>query len=227
MVINKIDNSDWVPVAMLYYKNNKDDSLYSFLKKLERLAAYMRASAWDVNKRIRRYADILRGIESDPTKQQYSNIELRNEEKNEFINILNSDIYQMVSNKRNYIILRLDSFISDNAAEYDYKVLTIEHVLPQTIKPGSEWDRTWINLEERKYWLHKIGNLVPLSKRKNSEAQNYDFERKKSAYFKSKSGVAAYNLTTDVLSYNEWTPEIVKNRQAKLLNAFKKGWDLN
>ena len=225
--LNKIDNSDWVPVAMLYYKNNSDaDSLYYFFKKLERLAAYMRASSWDVNSRIRRYASILSEIESNPTNQNYYSIELSYNEKKNFIDILNSDIYQMVSNKRNYIILRLDTFISDNTASYNYRVLTIEHVLPQTIKYGTEWDRTWINPDDRKYWLHKIGNLVPLSKRKNSEAQNYDFERKKSAYFKSKSGVAAYNLTTEVLSYNEWTPDIVKSRQQKLLNAFKKGWDL-
>lgn len=40
--LNRIDNSDWVPVAMLYYVNHSNDAadLERFLRKLERLAAY-------------------------------------------------------------------------------------------------------------------------------------------------------------------------------------------
>ena len=33
-------------------------------------------------------------------------------------------------------------------------------------------------------------------------------------------------LATDVLNYDEWTTDIVKARQTKLIDAYKKGWDL-
>ena len=226
--LNRIDNSDWVPVAMLYYVKHKNDAnaMNQFLRKLERLAAYMRATSWDVSHRIERYAKVLDDIENATGTGYGSSIELTATEIAEFLDRLNSDIYKMVSNKRNYLILRLDSFVSDGAAKYDSKVLTIEHVLPQTIAPGSKWEANWPIAAERDQWLHKIGNILPLSKRKNSQAQNYEFDVKKEKYFKGKSGTASYALTSQVLSYSEWTPAVVKKRQEELIEVYKRNWDL-
>lgn len=224
--LNRIDNSDWLPVAMLYYTKHKDDPLVmnTFLRKLERLAAFMRTDSWDVNHRIERYAQVLKEIESDTASSMA--IELSKEEIQTFLDRLNSDVYKMVSSKRNYLILRLDSFVSDCAAKYDAKILTIEHVLPQTVAAGSEWEKLWPDEAERSKWLHKIGNLLPLTKRHNSEAQNYQFDLKKDKYFKGKAGTTSYALTTQVLSYNKWTPDIVETRQKDLINAYIQGWDL-
>ncbi len=225
--LNRIDNSDWIPVAMLYYTKNSNDSvgLYNFLEKLERLAAFMRASSWDINQRIARYAKVLEEIEATSDGSFGDSIELTNEEILNFLDILNSDIYTMTSKKRNYLILRLDSFVSDGAASYDSKILTIEHVLPQTVHAGSDWESKWPE-KARKQWLHKIANLLPLSRRKNSEAQNYDFKNKKEKYFMSKSGISSYALTTQVLGYEEWTPDIVEKRQEKLIGDYINGWNL-
>lgn len=226
--LNRIDNSDWVPVAMLYFVKNRNDAiaLNKFLRRLERLAAYMRATSWDVTHRIERYAKVLADIENASGTDYGSSIELSDDEKANFLARLNSDIYKMVSNKRNYLILRLDSFVSDGAATYDSKVLTIEHVLPQTVAQGSEWEKNWPDVSVREKWLHKIGNIVPLSKRMNSQAQNYEFDVKKDKYFKGKTGTASYALTTQVLSYSEWTPDVVEKRQSELIKVYKKNWDL-
>ena len=202
--LNRLDNTDWVPVALLFYHMHKDDSalMYRFLGRLERLAAYMRATSWDVTHRIERYAKVLTEVENG----EWSSIELTQEEKKEF--------------------LGLDSFVSDGAASYDSKILTIEHVLPQTVDPESEWAKWWPDEKERNLWVHKIGNLLPLAKRTNSQAQNYDFEKKKDKYFKGKAGVASYALTTQVLSHNTWTPDIVKERQKELIQVYIDNWDL-
>lgn len=226
--LNRIDNSDWVPVAMLYYVKHKDDAalMNRFLRRLERLAAYMRATSWDVNHRIERYARILSDLEKETDGSFGEAIELTSQEITEFLGKLNSDMYKMVSNKRNYLILRLDSFVSDGSATYDSRILTIEHVLPQTVREDSQWAEWWPDQEERVQWVHKIGNLLPLAKRTNSLAQNYDFELKKDKYFRSKAGVAAYALTTQVLMYPEWKPEVVKARQVDLIEVYRKNWDL-
>ena len=222
--LNRLDNTDWVPVALLFYHMHKGDSalMYKFLRRLERLAAYMRATSWDVTHRIDRYARILTDIENG----EWEAIELTQEEIKEFLDKLNSDMYKMVSKKRNYLILRLDSFVSDGAASYDSKILTIEHVLPQTVDPQSEWAKWWPDEKKREQWVHKIGNLLPLAKRTNSQAQNYDFEKKKDKYFKGKAGVASYALTTQVLSHNTWTPDIVEKRQKELIQVYIDNWDL-
>ena len=226
--LNRIDNSDWVPVAMLYYVKHRDNSalMNSFLRRLERLAAYMRATSWDVTHRIERYAKVLSDIESTMDNGLGTAIELTSDEIDEFLGKLNSDMYKMVSNKRNYLILRLDSFVADGSATYDSKILTIEHVLPQTVNGESQWADWWPDIDERAEWVHKIGNLLPLAKRTNSQAQNYDFDLKKEKYFRSKTGVSTYALTTQVLGYSEWKPETVKARQNELIDIYRKNWDL-
>ncbi len=228
--LNRIDNSDWLPPAMVFYCNHKTESdiLLTFFEKLERLASYMRMTSFDINHRIERYARLISDLQDENDDSIYGeSIELSASEQNEFISELNSDIYKMTGAKRNYLILRLDAFLSDGAASYKSNVLSIEHVLPQTVSPGSEWDKTWTDVDDRSYWLNKIGNLIPLTKRHNSKAQNYDFKTKKEKYFKNTdAGVTSYALATDVLNYDEWTPDIVKERQTKLIDAYKKGWNL-
>lgn len=228
--LNRIDNSDWLPPAMVFYCQHKNEPniLSVFFEKLERLATYMRMTSYDINHRIDRYSKLLSDLQDKNDDSIYGeSIELSTTEQNEFISELNSDIYKMTGAKRNYLILRLDSFMSDGAASYKSNVLSIEHVLPQTVSPGSEWERTWSDLEERAYWLNKIGNLIPLTKRHNSKAQNYDFTTKKEKYFKNNDiGITSYVLATDILNYSEWTPEVVKERQQKIIDIYKKGWDL-
>ena len=225
--LNRIDNSDWVPVAMRYYVDHSNDAekLEQFLRKLERLAAFMRALSWDVTHRIERYGKIIAELEADGDGFGET-IELTHEEIDAFLQTLESDMYKMVSKKRNYLILRLDSFVSDGAAVYDSKVLTIEHVLPQTVASGSQWEKWWPDLDEREEWVHKIANLLPLTKRHNSEAQNYDFALKKEKYFTGKAGTTSFALTTQVLSYNKWTPDVLKTRQEELIKTYRDNWNL-
>ena len=229
--LNKIDNSDWLPPAMLFFKNNYnncDPTIFEvFLRKLERLAAFMRVKSLDVNKRIQRYAKVMEEIDTTNDVTSITSLDLSEDEINDFINFLNSDIYKMTAIKRKYLVLRLDSFVADGSASYNNGIVTIEHVLPQTVKAGSEWEHKWPDPEVKDKWVHKIANLVPLSRYKNSEAQNYDFAEKKEKYFKGSTGTSSYALTTQVLSYFEWTPEVVEKRQKELINVFIKGWNLS
>lgn len=230
--LNKIDNSDWMPPAILYFAENKfsSEANLEFVKKLERLAAYMHISSKDVNFRISRYAELISQIQDN---RELSSLELTESEKEDFRDKLNGDIYSMTSKRRNYFILRLDSFVSDGAAEYNPRKLTIEHVLPQTIDKNSQWQELWfdgLSDEEQQMlhdkWIHKIANLVPLTKRKNSAAQNYDFDTKKDKYFKGNQGTSSYALTTQVLNTSTWDLEAVEKRQKKLLDVFISKWKL-
>ena len=229
--LNRIDNSDWVPVAMRFFAEHQQEPAYCkwFVEKLERLASYMHVTSRDVNARIDRYHWILEEMENNKTSEAnpLKTIELTNVEKKAFMEALDGEVYRMTSRRRNYIILRLDSFVSDGAAKYDSAILTIEHVLPQTVKDGSEWSTIWTDVEQRQYWLNRVANLVPLTRKHNSEAQNYDFDIKKNTYFKGKNGTTSYSLTTQVIDVDEWTPDVVIARQKALLDVFEKKWDLS
>jgi uncharacterized protein with ParB-like and HNH nuclease domain len=229
--LNKINNADWLPPAILFLAEKRDDADYVlwFFKRLERLAAFMHLTSKDINFRIERYAKIIKEIQDNPTSSlitPLTSIELTDGEIRSFLTILQGDIYGLVAIRRNYMILRLDSFVSDSAATYDSSVLTIEHILPQTIDPLSEWDSWWPDEDKRLLWLNKIANLVPLTRRTNSAAQNYDFDRKKKEYFQSKRGTTSYSLTTQVLATPTWTEAVVTQRQTDLIQVFKGNWML-
>lgn len=230
--LNKGFNYDWIPATLRFMVDYCDDSDYLlwFLKKMERLAVCLMVTGQDVNKRISRYCQILVEMEKRKNHSITSpllSVELTDEEKKAFTAVLNGDIYHMTSRYRNYIIQRLDSFVSDGAASYDEKVFTIEHILPQTVDKQSEWEIIWPDEGLRAYWLHKIANLVPLTRRINSAAQNYDFDKKKKEYFQNaRTGTTSYSLTSQVLSIPAWTEEVVKSRQDSLLKVFKDNWEL-
>jgi len=227
--LNRIDNSDWLPSAMKFLADHENDAAYVhwFLRKLERLAACMHICGYDVNARIERYATLLRALEKTHSMASpVAAVELTAYEQSTLRRVLQSDIYLMTARRRNYLILRLDSFLVDGAATYDPTVLTIEHVLPQTVDDDSVWAAQWPNVSDRNLWLHRLANLVPLTQRRNSQAQNYDFERKKKAYFGGKQGVSSYALTTQVLNTATWTPTVVEQRQADLLEMLSTKWEL-
>lgn len=225
--LNRIDNSDWLPVAISYiakYRNNHSAILY-FVQKLERLAAQLHICAANINQRIERYARVLAEIESSESFELKS-LELADYEKLQFLDVIQGHVYTLTARRRNYLILRLDSFVADGAARYDHNVLTIEHVLPQTVVPGSQWEKWFPYTFDRDSWVHRLANLVPLTQSRNSYASNYDFERKKSAYFVGRSGVTSFALTSQVLAENEWTQDVLSHRQKQLLAVCKQNWDL-
>lgn len=230
--LNKTNNSDWMPPAIKFLAEHPNDSEYVlwFIRKLERLASYLLVTAQDVNHRVDRYKWLLVEMESRPDStlaDPLRNIELTDWEKEQFQQTLDGEIYTMTAQRRNYIIQRLDSFMSDGGASYNQKLFTIEHVLPQHPPVHGSWLELWPDEQERKYWLNRIANLVPLTRQRNSAAQNYGFATKKEKYFQSKGGTSSYVLTTQIINEPVWTPDVVKKRQAMLSDVFAEKWELN
>ncbi|WP_313573728.1 DUF262 domain-containing protein [Brevundimonas sp.] len=226
--LNRIDNSDWIPPAMLYLmeQRNKPKKVVRFFRQLERLAAFMHVCRWNVNDRIEAYADLITDIQSGAEPDEMDSFDFTDEDHEAFRDALDGNVYELTPRRRNYLILRLDSFISDGAATYDPKILTIEHVLPQTVPANSVWGEWWPDAAERKTWVHRLANLVPLNKKKNSSAQNYEFDRKCDVYFSGTKNVSSYALTSQVISQEEWTPDSVEARQEELLQVLYENWNI-
>ena len=235
--LNRLDNSDWLPPAievMKYYKYN-DKFLLQFFKKFERFAYGQFILRTMVNNRINRYGNLLTVIQETAEKRQSTDniinaLKLSYDEKRQIKDILDGDIYDKPA-IRLPLLLRLDEFLSTGSATYDYKTISIEHVLPQTSDNIESWTQAFPDEEVRAKWVNKLANLVLLNGRTNSSARNYDFETKKEKYFKTKngniSGVTNFALTSQVIQKNEWTPEVLEKRQKELLSTFYAIWDLN
>jgi hypothetical protein len=225
--LNKVDNFDWVPpaIAALAKHENDPEWLGWFFQQLERLAACMMIMRYGINDRLERYGSILQVLEDGDDDSVAAQFVPTEREKQKVFNNLNGDLYEM-SKVRLYVLLRLDTVLSGGGAVYDYPIITIEHVLPQTTQRDSKWHEWFPEQVEREGWVHRLANLVLLSRKKNSEAQNYDFETKKEKYFKSDKGVSPFVLTTQVLGAKEWTPALLRERQEALLEKLRELWSL-
>jgi hypothetical protein len=115
--------------------------------------------------------------------------------------------------------------MSGGGATYDYPTVTVEHVLPQNPGAESAWTVWFPEPDERANWVHRLGNLALLTRKKNSGASNYEFDRKKDAYF-ANGGVSPFSLTTQVLGHETWTPSIVAARQLALVGRLADHWRL-
>ena len=227
--LNRLDNFDWIPPAMAFLKGRDRDSRETvrFFSNLERLAYGLFLMRADINSRIGRYAKVVGCVESgEDLFADSSPLQLQASEKTAILAALNGQIYDRsrVSRVGRALLLRLDSLLADEGAIYSHSIISIEHVLPQRPARDSEWT-TNFSQEERNEWTGKLANLVLLSRRKNSGARNYGFDRKKNVYFK-KGGVSTFALTTEVLAESEWTPAVLERRQRRLINELRTEWRL-
>jgi hypothetical protein len=195
---------------------------------LVRLAYYMLATSRGLNDRIERFAKVTAEIEAGKDLfADTSALQLEPPEQLAFYKRLDGPIYDELSAKaRTPVLLRLDSLLSGGGASYDYAVISVEHVLPQTPKPGSKWLEWFPDPSVRVGTVHRIGNLALLTRKKNSQASNWEFDRKKDSYFR-RGGVSPFVLTTQVIDKKEWLPSVVSARQAQLMDMLEKHWRLS
>lgn len=225
--LGRIDNIDWIPPAMRFMREHQQEPslIVEFLRRLERLATSMFVRRVDITRRVRRYGELLEDMDNGiDVLREPSGLELGTDEKVETLQQLKGEIYTFRRTRR-YVLLRLDEALSAGGAKYDYKVITVEHVLPQSPPPDSKWI-TQFSEGEREYWTHRLANLVLLPRQRNSAAQNYDFEKKKRQYFTSGDGTSPFVVTTQVIEEDEWRPDVLERRQEALVNRLAEVWEL-
>jgi hypothetical protein len=106
--------------------------------------------------------------------------------------------------------------------------VSVEHIYPQTAK-----DESWIlafgqfNSREKALLRNSLGNLLPLSRPKNSSLQNKPFQLK--CHEKDKFiGFLYGSLSENEVAANEvWDATAILARGLKLLNFAEERWKLN
>ena len=95
--------------------------------------------------------------------------------------------------------------------------VNLEHVLPRRASPA-DWGSEF-NVDERRDYLHRLGNLSLLPKGPNGRIGNKPFAMKRPILAASK-----FALTSQIGSETSWTRESIKRRQADLAVLAVKVW---
>ncbi|UXZ95116.1 DUF262 domain-containing HNH endonuclease family protein [Pseudomonas phytophila] len=232
--LERLDNRDWLPPLLLCLRksNGGDDiDVPEFVFRLERLAYFLFLTRADVNARMSRYVDVLDDLDV-PTAPKFRStnrdrskgLEIEHTEATMLFKALDGNVY-LVPKIVKPLLLRLEQASTDGSANYNYPVISVEHICPQTISSGSQWEQWFSDTDDHAAWVHSLANLVLLNTRKNSAAQNYDFDLKKTKYFASGDS-CAFTLTNEVRGYSQWTLEELEVRRIELLERLAKTWRL-
>ncbi|WP_199839256.1 HNH endonuclease family protein [Streptomyces sp. NRRL F-5122] len=153
--LQQIDNNDWRPAALWALRTHGKDPAWldAFFNALERLAASMFIRRVYTTPRVTRYADLLRELNAGRELDAPSFI-LTDTEKTETLDRLDADLY-LVARTRKYVLLRLDEMLASKpGVSYDHPLITVEHILPQNPKRGSDWLRHFTD-DQRQQWTHR------------------------------------------------------------------------
>lgn len=216
------NSEDWIPPLLYYYEKFNTQGLVKFLKLLDNKFMGDWINKETPTKRLENMNKILKAIEiGENYNDILNNKNLFSFDINNFKNIINGNIFGERYCK--YLLLKIEYLSLDSEVAYigNYKNISIEHVLPQNPKEDSEW-RVKFSNEDREEWTNKLGNLILLTKRKNSKLSNLEFKDKKEKYLADK--MLLFPSVFEVYSNGEdWNIDILKIRQNRIVNLLIEG----
>lgn len=214
----------WIAPLLRFYDKFKTDKLIDFVKALDNKFA----SDWLVGMtptvRIENVNSIIQAIDDAKTSDQVFISKCLSLNLKELIEVFEGQIYGRRAAR--YVLLKLDLLFHGHTTKLEMpETISIEHILPQSPSNESQWRMDFTDAE-RDIWTNKLGNLVLISRRKNSGQGNKDFADKKQKYFRNNielfsNSVRIYN------QYQTWSSkDLIKNHN-EVLHRIKLGFNLH
>ena len=206
--------SEWRACVLFFAMKHGREHIYNFCLAIEKLFLTQWVGGIRKDERYGDYTKLLVAIEE--IKDPMAVIAQVTYDRDAIIKaVTRTDVYG--ANFCKYALLRLELVTTEHDVAKYFSARSIEHVFPQTPKLESKW-LEWANNRKPDEFVNQIGNLVLLSKGRNSSASNLEFEEKKKKYLKPR--VSDYPRSNQVIGYEKWTPEIIEERTASVAKLF-------
>lgn len=213
----------WIAPLLRFYDKFKTNKLLEFIKQLDNRFA----NDWLVGKtptiRIENINAIIQAIDDATTVDEVINHSSLLLDVKDLGDILNGNIYGRRAAR--YVLLKLDMLYHGHTTKIEMpETISIEHILPQTPPDASQWKIDFTD-NQREEWTNKLGNLVLISRRKNSSQGNKDYIDKKAKYFTGNIEL----FSNSVRIYNQYTnwklTDLTKNH-TEVLAKIKSGFGI-
>lgn len=212
----------WIAPLLKYYDKFGNYQLIEFVKSLDNAFAYDWLVGLTPTSRIENVNHWMENIDSK-TSQEVIELLRKHIDQSELAFELDKKIYGRRAAK--YLMLKLDCILHGHTTKLDFpSTISIEHILPQTPRADSQWLNDFTS-EERDYAKDRLGNLVLLSRRKNSSQNNRDYADKKQKYFHGNIELFSNSIRI-FQQFDTWTnTDFIKNHadvKRKLIDHFSR-----
>ena len=219
----------WIPPLLAYRKHFGEIKILEFLEFLDnkfsgdwiaRETPTTRIEAMNGVIKVIEKVSVTEGLPIEEKIRLIFNSDVFNFETSEFLTQLeNSTIYGRRFAR--YILRKVDYLLQGplhQEKRVSYNQMSVEHILPQTPKSNSRWLKDFTAVE-RETWTHKLGNLVLISRRKNSGQGRLDFAEKKTKYFKD--SIESFPNSIRIMQRPKWTITELKENHTQLIAKLK------
>ena len=211
----------WIAPVLDYYRKYRRRGFVAFLKALDRKLSTDWITAATPTVRMENVNAILREIEASQDSAALLQSKTFTINKSDFERVINGDIYGRSFAK--YLLLKLDLIYRGSSTPMiPQAIASIEHILPRNPSADSQWVKDF-SAAEREEWTNKLGNLVLISRRKNTSQGNRDYVEKKEKYFERNIEMFPNSIRI-YQNYPEWKlPDLKKNHSdvvTELLNVY-------
>lgn len=205
--------TDWMPPLLRYFDKFQFISILEFLKRLDNKFSADWIVQYSPTDRIEAMNKVIRIIDNAKDVDDIFNSGCFDIDADSFSRMIEGTIYGRRFAR--YLLLKLDYLYKNHQQRMNLETPSVEHILPQKPAPTSKWI-TDFSEYERTEWTNKIGNLILITRHKNSELGRLDFSQKKARYFEKRIDTCPNSLR--VISQNEcWTPrELIENQRTVL-----------
>lgn len=211
----------WIAPVLDYYRKYRRRGFVAFLKALDRKLSADWITAATPTVRMENVNAILREIEASQDSAALLQSKTFTINKSDFERVINGDIYGRSFAK--YLLLKLDLIYRGSSTPMiPQAIASIEHILPRNPSADSQWVKDF-SAAEREEWTNKLGNLVLISRRKNTSQGNRDYVEKKEKYFEKNIEMFPNSIRI-YQNYLEWKLSDLKKNHSdvvtELLNVY-------
>lgn len=211
----------WIAPVLDYYRKYRRRGFVAFLKALDRKLSADWITAATPTVRMENVNAILREIEASQDSAALLQSKTFTINKSDFERVINGDIYGRSFAK--YLLLKLDLIYRGSSTPMiPQAIASIEHILPRNPSADSQWVKDF-SAAEREEWTNKLGNLVLISRRKNTAQGNRDYAEKKEKYFEKNIEMFPNSIRI-YQNYPEWKLSDLKKNHSdvvtELLNVY-------
>ena len=176
--------TDWIPPVLAWYRKFKAQKLLDLIEHIDNKFSADWIVQLTPTQRISNMNDVLKAIEAANAPDEVLSSKVFDIDGKQLAILLDGPIYGRRFAK--YVLLRLEYLLASHAAPLNLPdEISVEHILPQTPSKTSQWLKDFTE-EQCDAWLHRLGNLMLLSRRKNTSLGNLDFAGKRVRYFEDR-----------------------------------------